>query len=230
MEPGTTEPLDVLVVEDDAQLSSVIERALARQGHRVRCVDRGDSAVSLTSAESFDVVVLDVTLPGMDGLTACRRMRELGIDATIIMLTARTQVDDRIAGLDAGADDYLGKPFALRELYARMRATRRRAARRSGDTLVVGPLTLHLDELACEREGIRIELRAKEAAILEHLMRNHGLVVTRDRLLDAVWHDEADHHSNAIDAQIKRLRARVDRPFATPLIHTVRGVGYRLAP
>ena len=230
MDVEPAESLSVLVVEDEAKLASLLERALTQQGHRVRCVSRGDAAVQAASTRTFDVIVLDVMLPGLSGIEACRRMRAAGVESSIVMLTARGSIDDRIDGLDAGADDYLVKPFALKELYARIRAVRRRGAaeRSAPGSLQVGPLRLRPELRACERDGELIELRPKEYAILEHLMRNAGIVVTRVDLLDAAWDGEVDHRSNAIDAQMLRLRQKVDRPFDTHVIETMRGIGYCL--
>ncbi len=220
--------LHVLVVEDEAKLASVLERALTQQGHTVTCAARGDVALQLAMPGSFDVIVLDVMLPGLNGVEVCRRLRTAGVAATIVMLTARGAIDDRVNGLDAGADDYLVKPFALKELYARIRAVRRRGTPLANRALEVGPLKLRPEVHACEREGHLIELRPKEYAILEHLMRNVGLVVTRDALLDAAWDGDVEHRSNAIDAQMLRLRSKIDKPFTDTLIETMRGVGYRM--
>jgi two-component system OmpR family response regulator len=218
----------ILVVEDDADLASVLGRALRERGHEVDIVGRGTDAVDVAKLGRHDVIVLDVMLPGMDGFAACRRMRELGVDATIILLTSRDAIEDRVTGLEAGADDYLAKPFALRELYARIQAVgRRRQATPSGQ-LVVGDLVLLADELAVERAGVRIELRVKEHAVLRLLMERAGRVVPRAEILDHAWEDEDDHRSNVIDVQVKRIREKLDRPFETELIETVRGVGYRL--
>ncbi len=228
-EPLRTESLNVLVVEDEPRLESVLERALTKQGHRVTCVRRGDEVVRQASTGRFDMIVLDVMLPGLSGIEVCRRLRAAGVVSGIVMLTARGSVDDRVAGLRAGADDYLVKPFALKELHARLDAVRWRGRDRTArPALEVGPLKLRPELHACERAGRIIELRPKEYAILEYLMRHVGTVVTRVELLDAAWDGEVEHRSNAIDAQILRLRTKMEKPFDQPLIETLRGVGFRM--
>jgi DNA-binding response OmpR family regulator len=226
--------LDVLVVEDEPGLASVLQRALTGQGHQVDVVGRGDVALQRASDHRFDAVILDVMLPGLSGIEVCRQLRARGVDSAIVMLTARDAVSDRVAGLEAGADDYLAKPFALRELYARLTAIRRRSAvpsplvRPDEPPLQVGDLVLRLDAHACERGDTVIPLRSKELAILELLMRRAGMVVSRSEILDVAWDGEVDHRSNVVDAQIKRLRSKIDRPFGRDSIETLRGVGYRL--
>jgi DNA-binding response OmpR family regulator len=226
--------LDVLVVEDEPGLASVLQRALTGQGHQVDVVGRGDVALQRASDHRFDAVILDVMLPGLSGIEVCRQLRARGVDSAIVMLTARDAVCDRVAGLEAGADDYLAKPFALRELYARLTAIRRRSAvpsplvRPDEPPLQVGDLVLRLDAHACERGDTVIPLRSKELAILELLMRRAGMVVSRSEILDVAWDGEVDHRSNVVDAQIKRLRSKIDRPFGRDSIETLRGVGYRL--
>ena len=222
------------MVEDEPGLASVLQRALTGQGHRVEVVGRGDAALQRASEQRFDAIILDVMLPGLNGIEACRALRARGEDAAIVMLTARDAVSDRVAGLEAGADDYLVKPFALRELYARLTAIRRRSAgsaptRTSHDApLQVGDLVLRPEAHGCERGETMIPLRSKELAILELLMRRAGMVVSRTEILDAAWDGEVDHRSNVVDAQIKRLRSKIDRPFGRDSIETLRGVGYRL--
>lgn len=220
--------MDILLVEDDTRIARVVERALEDAGHRVDVAH--DGIVGLSSAEraAHDLVVLDWMLPGMDGLTVARELRRGKVRTPILMLTARDAVPDRVRGLDAGADDYLTKPFALEELLARVRALGRRAGEGSGDRLAVGDLTLDLDRHEVQRDGQPIELTAKEFDLLAYLMRNAGRVLAKDQILDHVWGYDAQATSNVVEIYVHYLRDKVDRGFARPLIRTVRGVGYTI--
>lgn len=218
----------VLVVEDDEKLASLTRRALERDGYTVQIAGSGDEA--LWAAREFppDAVVLDAMIPGPDGFEVCRRMRHDGCWAPVIMVTALDTVVDRITGLDAGADDYLTKPFSLAELSARLRALLRRAAVERPSVLEVGDLRLDPASRAVTRSGEPIDLSPREYALLEMLMRHAGEVLTRSELLDHVWDVEYEGTSNVVNVYIGYLRDKVDRPFGTDTIRTVRGHGYTL--
>jgi len=220
----------LLFVEDEPRLARAVKRALQEEGHVVDWVEDGLDAFEQARVESYDALLLDVMLPGLSGLDIARRLREEGSTTPILMLTARDAVPDRVAGLDAGADDYLVKPFALSELLARVRAMGRRAAGSAGEQLSLRVAGLELDLRRHEaiREGKRIELTAKEFALLELLMRHPGQVLTRTQLLDRVWSYDTPVESNVLETYIHYLRNKVDRGFDRQLIRTVRGAGYSL--
>jgi two-component system OmpR family response regulator len=221
----------ILVAEDDVRLADVLEESLAEAGWQVEVVHDGRSAYQrLLSDSGLDVALLDWMLPGMDGVTVARRLRDLGIALPILMLTARGDVRDRVSGLDAGADDYLPKPFDLDELLARLRALYRRGS-------VVGEAPVRLDDLVVDpvarrvtRRGAEIVLSAREFDILHLLVSHAGRVVTRLTILDEVWDGETDLRSNVIDVHLAAIRAKIDKPFGTETITTLRGVGYRVDP
>jgi two-component system OmpR family response regulator len=217
----------VLIIEDELRLARVIKRGLESDGHAVDIVVRGEIALARAAQVPYDAFVLDVMLPGMDGFATCAALREAGIGAPILMLTARDAVDDRVRGLDSGADDYLTKPFSFAELSARLRALARRAPSERPALLVVGGLTLDPATLVATREGVDVGLSAKEFAVLEALMRRAGQVVSRYDLLERAWDYGYENRSNVIDVYIRYLREKIDRPFGTESIETVRGVGYR---
>lgn len=222
----------ILLAEDDARLATVLEQSLTEAGWTVEVQSEGRGAfdAALREGGSFhDVLLLDWMLPEMDGITVCHRLRQVGVRTPVLMLTARTSVVDRVSGLDAGADDYLVKPFELDELLARLRALYRRA---HGDgpeePLRVADLVLDPQARRTARGGVEIELSAREFAILQLLMERAGQLVTRQNILDEVWDGETDLRSNAIDVHVASLRAKIDRPFGTETIKTLRGAGYRL--
>jgi DNA-binding response OmpR family regulator len=224
----------VLVAEDDVRLARVLEQSLAEAGWEVHVEHDGQAALSAAllggpSDAPLDVLLLDWMLPSMDGLAVCRRLRELGVTVPVLMLTARGTTPDKVAGLDAGADDYLAKPFDLDELLARLRALHRRGTGAGGDRpLTVGDLTVDPGSRRVTRGGTPIELSAREFDILQLLVERAGKVVTRYAILDEVWDGETDLRSNVIDVHVASLRSKIDRPFGTDTITTLRGVGYRI--
>ena len=225
---GTADRARVLVTEDEPRMAQLVEQALVEDGYDVDVVGSGERAIDAVSATQYDLVLLDVMLPGLDGFATCRRMRERGASMAIVMLTARDEVDDRVSGLDAGADDYLSKPFSLAELLARVRAQLRRGVADYGTRVAFGDLVLDTAELDAVRDGVRVRLTPRESAILEALMRARGRVVPRHVVFDRAWPSGADHQSNVLDVMIRRLRRKIDVPFGVDTIETVRGVGYRL--
>jgi DNA-binding response OmpR family regulator len=220
----------VLVVEDERRLAQLLTRGLAEAGHDTEARHTGPDGLLAASAGRFDVVVLDVMLPGLDGVAVCRRLRQAGHRVPVLMLTARGEVPDRVAGLDAGADDYLTKPFSFDELLARLRALHRRTADAAAATLTAGDLTADPATRRVARGGTGIDVSAREFDILALLMTRAGQCVTRFQILDEVWDGETDLRSNVIDVYIATLRGKVDKPFGRHAIETLRGAGYRLRP
>lgn len=220
----------VLVVEDERKISSYLKRGLEEQGYAVDTAFTGLEALDYADAAPYDVIILDILLPEMDGLTACREMRERGNRTPILMLTARDSVDDRVNGLDAGADDYLVKPFALKELLARLRAmSRRNAEQPKTSTLQLADLTLDALTRRVKRGNKLIDLTAKEYAVLECLLREPERVLTRTQIAEHVWNYDVFNQSNVVDVYIRNLRRKIDDDCELKLIHTVRGAGYRLS-
>lgn len=217
----------MLVVEDDQRLADILVRGLSEAGHEVAVRDDGLKGLAVVGTQPFDVVVLDWMLPGLDGPSICQAMRDRGDRTPVLMLTARHAVGDRVQGLDAGADDYLAKPFSFDELLARLRVMGRRLGH--GAMLAVGELTVDRDRRTAGVGGRPVELTAREFDLLVLLTENAGRVVTRLQILDAVWDGEADLRSNAIDVHVAKLRAKIDKPFGRSTIETIRGVGFRLA-
>jgi DNA-binding response OmpR family regulator len=219
----------VLVVEDDRSLADALRRGLTQEGHVVDVVHDGLESVDLASAGVHDALILDIMLPGLDGMEVARRLRGDGIHIPILMLTARDALSDRIKGFNAGADDYLVKPFAFEELLARLRSiTRRGATPIAEERLVVGDLALDTFSREVSRGGKVIDLPPREYALLEYLMRHSGQALSRTMILDRVWEYGFDSFANVVDAAILRLRRAVDEGYDKPLIQTVRGVGYRI--
>lgn len=220
----------VLIVEDERNISAYVKRGLEEQGYAVDTAFSGREALDWLVAATFDIVLLDILLPEVDGLTVCRKLRKQGIRTPVLMLTARDAVDDRVAGLDAGADDYLVKPFAMKELLARLRALTRRAADAPKSTLLeIADLSLDTLSHRVRRAGQLIELTAKEYAVLECLLREPDRVLTRTMIAEHVWNYDVFNQSNVVDVYIRNLRRKIDDGFDPKLIHTVRGAGYRLA-
>ena len=215
-------PDRVLVVDDDALVRRMLTRSLAAEGFEVEHVADGGAALAAAEASAPDLVVLDVTMPGLDGLAVCRRLRDKGLATPVLLLTARDELDDRVAGLDAGADDYVVKPFETVELLARVRALLRRG-KAPELVLSVGDLTLELETRTVTRAGRVVALSEREADLLELLLRNARVVVPRERAIEEIWREAAV--PNVVDRYVARLRRKLGEP---PLIHTVRGVGFML--
>ncbi len=221
--------MHILVVEDERRLARLLQRVLEEQQHVVELAFDGETALDLASQGGFDLIIMDVMLPAKDGVSVTRDLRSADVGSPVLMLTARDAVDDRVRGLDAGADDYLVKPFAFDELLARVRALGRRRAEPLGTTqLRVGDLTLDLVRHEARRTGRLVELTAKEFALLEYLMRHAGQTVSRTQITDHVWRYDFDGETAIVDIYIHYLRNKIDRGFPSPLIHTIRGVGYVL--
>ena len=219
----------VLVVEDERRLAQLVRRVLEEEGHTVDTAHDGDEGLTMALDASHDVIVLDVMLPGRDGISVCSELRQQRVDTPVLLLTALDGVDDRVRGLDAGADDYLPKPFAFQELLARIRALgRRRVQAREPSELRFEDLVLDLRRRRAQRAQRMIELSPKEFSLLEYLMRNDGRVVTRTQILDHLWGYDYDSESNLVDVYVAYLRRKVDKGHKRPLIRTVRGVGYAL--
>lgn len=222
--------MHILVVEDDQRLARVLQRVLTEERHVVDISHAGDDGLGLALAGSYDLLILDRMLPGLDGMGVCRELRVAKVTTPVLMLTARGSVEDRVGGLNAGADDYLVKPFAMIELLARVGALLRRGERRPepGNALQVADLRLDLVRHEARRGGALIELTPKEFSLLEYLMRNPGRVLTRTQILEQVWGYDVDAVSNVVDIYIHYLRDKVDRGYSPSLIRTVRGVGYKV--
>jgi two-component system OmpR family response regulator len=218
----------VLVVEDEPRMASLIRRGLVREGLAADVAASGEDALWLAASHDYDAIVLDVVLPGIDGFETCRRLRAAGAWAPVLMLTARDAVEDRVAGLDTGADDYLVKPFAFAELLARLRALARRGAEERPNVLQVGDLTLDPAAREVRRGDAEIMLSAKEFSLLETFMRRPGEVLSRLHLLEHAWDFAYENRSNVVDVYIRHLRRKIDEPFGRRSLETVRGAGYRL--
>jgi two-component system OmpR family response regulator len=218
----------VLIVEDELRMASLIRRGLTNEGLAADVAVRGADALWMADAHDYDAVLLDVMLPDIDGFEVCRRLRAAGVWAPVLMLTARDSVEDRVTGLDSGADDYLVKPFSFAELIARLRALARRGDGERPAILVVGDLRLDPATREVTRESTPIQLTAKEFALLETFMRRAGEVLSRLHLLEHAWDFAYDNRSNIVDVYVRRLRRKIDEPFERRSLETVRGAGYRL--
>ncbi len=218
----------VLVIEDEAKIASFVRRGLKEEGYSVDVADDGEQGYFLATTEKYDLIVLDLMLPKMDGLSLCRNLREKGLAVPILMLTAKDRVRDKVVGLDAGADDYLTKPFAFEEFLARCRALLRKKDSRDATKLQVDDLVMDVVTHRVTRGGEEVALTPKEFALLEYLMRNEGTVVTRTMIAEHVWDMNFDSFSNVIDVYINYLRKKVDQNRSKPLISTLRGRGYTL--
>jgi DNA-binding response OmpR family regulator len=218
----------VLLVEDERRVASFIARSLRENAYAVDVVESGEKGLQMATGTAYDAILLDVRLPGMSGIEACKRLREAGLETPILMLTARSLVEQRVEGLDAGADDYLTKPFALEELQARVRALVRRGFSRTGATLRHADLELNRHRRVVTRANKAILLTSKEFALLEFLLMRAPEVVTRSEIVEHVWDCHFDSETNLVEVYINRLRGKLEPEGAARLIHTVRGVGYRL--
>src|SRR3954453_7166237 len=218
----------VLILEDEVKLAALIRRGLRDEGMLADVSVSGEDGLWMAGATDYDAIVLDVMLPGIDGFETCRRLRSDAVWAPVLMLTARDAIEDRVAGLDGGADDYLVKPFSFAELVARLRALARRGPVERPSVLQAGDLRLDPATRVVRRGSTEITLSAKEHALLETFLRPPGQVLDRFQLLEHAWDDEYENRSNVVDVYVRYLREKVDRPFGVTSIETVRGVGYRL--
>jgi two-component system OmpR family response regulator len=220
----------ILIVEDELKMARLIKRGLQDEGQAADVASSGEDALWMAGATDYDVVVLDVMLPGIDGFETCRRLRQDGVWSPVVMLTARDAVEDRVAGLDGGADDYLAKPFSFSELLARLRALSRRGPVEQPTILTAGNLRLDPAGRRVWRQDAEISLSTKEFSLLEAFMRRPGEALTRFYLLEHAWDYDYENRSNVIDVYVRNLRQKIDRPFGTRTLETVRGTGYRLRP
>ena len=218
----------LLVVEDDPNICRFVQKGLQEERYAVDVAQDGEEGLSLATVTPYDLIILDVMLPKLDGLSMCSKLRKARKTTPILMLTAREEIEDKVAGLDSGADDYLTKPFAFAELLARVRALLRRSGSQPAGPLKVGDLELDPVAHRVWRGGQDIALTNKEFTLLEYLLRNANQVLTRTAIIEHVWDIHYDNMTNIVDVHIRALRAKIDRDFGTPLIHTVRGVGYVL--
>ena len=218
----------ILVVEDETKMARAIVRGLRGEGYVAESVADGDDAVFWATDQEFDAIVLDVMLPGRDGFSVCSTLRSAGNWTPVLMLTARGGVEDRIAGLDCGADDYLVKPFAFGELLARLRALMRRGPAERPPLIEVGDVRIDPAAHRVQRAGVSVDLSPKEFALLEYLARHEGEVVTRTQILDHVWDYNYEGGSNVVDVYVGYLRKKLEKPFGARVIEAVRGVGYRM--
>ncbi len=218
----------VLVVEDEVKMAGLLRRGLVEEGLAVDVAGSGEDALVRATATDYDAIVLDVMLPGISGFETCRKLRERGTWAPVLMLTARDSVEDRVEGLDGGADDYLTKPFSIAELSARLRALFRRQPSERPAVLEVGDIKLDPACRSVSRDGAPIDLSAKEFALLETFMRSPGRVLTRFHLLEHAWDYSYEQRSNVVDVYVRYLREKIDRPFGRESLETVRGSGYKL--
>lgn len=222
--------MKVLVVEDEKKIASFLRKGLEAQGFVVEHALNGDDGYALAASRPYDVMVLDIMLPGRDGLSILRNLRERKIALPVILLTARSELNERLEGLNVGADDYLTKPFHIEELIARIHAVTRRAGGAGQSILTVADLTMNLLTREVRRAGQPIELTTREFSLLEHLMRSPGRVLTRVEICERVWEYNFDPGTNLVDVYIQRIRKKVDADSPEKLIETIRGVGYRIKP
>lgn len=218
----------ILVIEDEIKLANATKRALELQKYAVDVAYDGETGLDLAIGESFDLIILDLMLPKIDGLEICKQIRKEGIHVPVLMLTAKGQISDKVTGLDVGADDYMVKPFSFEELFARIRALVRRSSNTGDPLLKVKDLTVDPIAFKVKRGGKFIELSTKEFSILEYLMRHKNTVVTREQIVNHIWNYEANILPSTVEVHIKHLRDKMDVPFGTQLIKTVRGFGYEI--
>lgn len=220
----------ILIVEDEHRIAESLKKGLVAEKHAVDLAYDGNDGFDLAVSESYDLIILDLMLPGIDGLTVCKRLRENKIHIPILILTAKSEIPDKIIGLDSGADDYLAKPFSFDELLARIRALSRRPIKTIANILKVGDLTLDIAEFKVKRQGKEISLSHKEFSLLEYLMRNQWKTVTKEQIISHVWDFDANVLPNTVEVYIRNLRNKIDLPFkkSNALIQTVRGFGYKI--
>jgi DNA-binding response OmpR family regulator len=219
--------MKVLLIEDDRKIASFVKKGLKEQGFQVDACDNGDDGYDLASGQAYDVILLDIMLPGRDGLSILRGLREAKNTVPVILITARSALQERVEGLNLGADDYLSKPFFLEELLARIHAVTRRASGEQLSLMQAGPLTVNLINREVKVGKEKVDLTAREFSLLELLMRSPGRVLTRTQILEHVWGYDFDPQTNVVDVYVRRLRSKVDTDPGAPLIETVRGVCYR---
>jgi two-component system copper resistance phosphate regulon response regulator CusR len=219
----------ILVIEDEKKIASFIERGLKEEHYAVDVADNGEDGLHLATVNDYNLLVLDIMLPGRDGIFICRELRKKGIKTPVLMLTARDAVEDKVSGLDSGADDYMTKPFAFEEFLARVRSLLRRGTQQPSNILRVADLELNQLSHKVRRGEQDITLSSKEYSLLEFLVIHKNEVVTRTMIAEQVWNEDFDSFTNVIDVHIKHLRDKVDKDFAVPLIHTIRGSGYMLS-
>jgi two-component system OmpR family response regulator len=220
--------MKVLVVEDEKKIASLIRKDLEARGYVVDVAHRGDEGFTLATTQPYDVIVLDIMLPGRDGLSILRGLRDRSMDVPVLLLTARSELNERLEGLNLGADDYLTKPFYIEELGARILALGRRASGNTRSLLQVADLTVNLITREVTRDGRKLDLTNREFVLLERLMRSPGRVFTRSQILEQAWDSDFDPGTNLVDVYVQRLRKKVDGDADLRLIETVRGVGYRI--
>jgi len=220
----------ILIIEDEHLIANSIKKGLEQERFAVDVAYNGDDGYDLAATEDYDLIILDLMLPGMDGMTICRQLRKDNIHTPILMLTAKSQIKDKVEGLEAGADDYMAKPFSFEELLARIRAIIRRPKNALGETIKVVDLEINTKSFEVKRRKKNIQLSSKEFSLLEYLVRNSGKILTKDQIISHVWDYNADILPNTVEVYIKNLRNKIDVPFnnSKPLIHTVRGFGYKL--
>ena len=219
--------MKLLIVEDEKRLCDTVAKYFKGEGYTIDTCYDGLDAMDYIAGTEYDAIILDIMLPGQDGISVLRQIRNKKLKTPVLLLTAKTSIEDKVDGLDSGADDYLTKPFSLEELSARIRVLiRRHGVERMDNQLSVGPLTLDLDKKTAIRDGQEIALTAKEYSILEYLMHNKGIVLSRDKIQHHIWNYDYEGSSNIIDVYIRTLRNKVDAPFDKKLIQTVRGMGY----
>ncbi len=221
--------MKILVVEDEIKLANAIKRALETQKYTVDIANDGQVGLDLAVGERYDLILLDLMLPGLDGLQICRSIRQEKITTPIIILTAKGQIGDKVTGLDCGADDYMVKPFSFEELFARIRSLVRRSLKSSSNLLKLKDLSLDPSSFKVNRANKNIDLSLKEFSILEFLLRNQGKTVTKSQIIQSVWPYDTDILPSTIEVHIKHLRDKIDTPFSTKLIKTIRGFGYQLS-
>jgi two-component system, OmpR family, response regulator len=221
----------ILVIEDEHKIANAIRKGLHRESYAVDIVHDGIEGYDLAAAEQFDVIILDIMLPGMDGIEICEKLREQQVHTPILMLTSKSQIDDKVLGFNSGADDYLTKPFAFAELLVRIKALTRRPKSSVGTLLSVGDLTIDTNNYEVTRAGQKIRLSNKEYSLLEYLVRHKDKVITKDQIINHVWNYDADVLPNSVEVYIRHLRKKIDEQFPEkPLIHTVKGFsGYKMS-